>query len=135
MFGHNDESDEESRRTLMHTTPGITCQRFCQNPLGTEGELTSGPDNVNPYRSALEREEVERVRQKERQQRAGDLQLFKTSSKDAEDTGGVSHPLHSNSTVDDPTAGDDPFVFDDVGGFELPDFDSTNPFNNKGPQF
>jgi len=132
MFGHNDESDEESRPTLMQTTPGTTCKRFCRNPLGSEGELTSGPDDMNPYRSADEREEVERVAQKERQQRAGDLQLFKTSDKNAEDTGGISHPLHTNT--------------DDTGAVDLPGFgmDGTtdllgverfDPFNNDGPQF
>jgi len=133
MFGHNDSDD--SRPTLMQTTPGTTCKRFCRNPLGSEGEMTSGPDDMNPYRSADEREVVEQYREKERAQRQGDLQLFKTSDKSAEDTGGISHPMHTNSTVDDPTQGSDPFVFDDVGGFELPGFDSASPFNDKGPQF
>jgi hypothetical protein len=133
MFGHNDSDD--SRPTLMQTTPGFTSKRFCQNPLGTEGELTPGADDQNPYRSADEREEVERVARKERQQRQGDLQLFKTSTKRAEDTGGISHPMHTNSTVDDPTEGNDPFVFDDLGGFELPGLDSASPFNDDGPRF
>jgi hypothetical protein len=122
MFGHNDDS----RPTLMQTTPGTTCKRFCQNPLGTEGELTPGADDQNPYRSADEREEVERVAEKERQQRQGDLQLFKTS-RGTEDTGGVSHPLHTSSS-DDTGAGDLP-------GFELPGLENINPFNNDGPQF
>jgi len=131
MFG-NDESDEDSRPTLMQTTPGTTCKRFCRNPLGTEGELTSGPDGANPYRSAEEREVVEQYQEKERRQRAGDVQLFKTSNKRAEDTGGISHPMHTNSTVDDPTAGDDPFVFDDLGGFDLPTFDEQDAPNLGG---
>jgi|GEM_PF-4879713 len=133
MFGHNDSDD--SRPTLMQTTPGFTSKRFCRNPLGSEGELTPGADDQNPYRSADEREEVERVAEKERKQRAGDVQLFKTS-RGTEDTGGVSHPMHTNSTVNDPTEGNDPFVFDDLGGgFKLPRLDSASPFNDDGPRF
>jgi len=133
MFGHN---DDDHRPTLMQTTPGTTCKRFCRNPLGSEGELTSGPDEANPYRSATEREIVEEYREKERAQRTGDVQLFKTSTKDAEDTGGVSHPMHTNSEVNDPTEGNDPFAFDDLGGgFELPGLDSASPFNDDGPRF
>jgi len=121
-------SNDQVRLTLMQTTPGITCKRFTADPLGTEGEMTAGPDDQNPYRSADEREIVEAYEKKERQQRAGDLQLFKTSTKHATDTGGISHPLHTNSEVTDPTAGDDPFVFDDLGGgFDLPGLEENAP--------
>jgi hypothetical protein len=34
---------------LGEPTPGITEPRFCRDPLGTEGELTPGPDDYNPY--------------------------------------------------------------------------------------
>jgi hypothetical protein len=90
---------------------------------------------MNPYRSAEEREVVEAYREKERVQRTGDVQLFKTSTKDATDTGGVSHPMHTNSTVNDPTEGNDPFVFDDLGGFELPTFDGEQNAPNLGDLF
>jgi hypothetical protein len=128
-------NDDDYRPTLMQTTPGTTAKRFTAEPLGTEGEFSAGPDEANPYRSATEREVVEQHQEKERLQRTGDVQLFKTST-GTDDTGGVSHPMHTNSTVNDPTEGSDPFVFDDLGGgFELPGFENINPFNGDGPRF
>lgn len=134
MFGRNNDTDENEqdsgRPTLMATTPGITQQKFCACPLGTEGELTPGDDNHNPYRSADEREEVERVAKKEKERE--DSQVFKTGTFDGSDTGGVDHPLHSD-TVANPTAGNDPFAFDDLGSstFDLPSFD----LDSDGPRF
>lgn len=90
---------------LMQTTPGITQMEFTAEPLGTEGELTSGPNDANPFRSAEEREIVEAYKAKERQQLESDVDLM------AEE--GVSLPFDEPSH--DPTSGNDPFVFDDVG--------------------
>ena len=40
----------------MHRgTPGITIPRFSADPLGTEAELTDGPDDYNPYEDASRR--------------------------------------------------------------------------------
>lgn len=127
------------RPTLMQTSPGITQKRLTADPLGLESEMSNGPDNLNPYRSVQEREMVEEIERKERERE--DSQLFKTSL-GASDTGGVDHPLHSNTNVDDPTAGPDPFLFDDLQP-DLPTFGGSDPFglealdpaNNKGPQF
>jgi hypothetical protein len=121
----------------MQVTVGITEKRMTANPLGLEAEMTVGDDQTNPYRSVAEKEEVERIEDKQRQ--AQDDQLFVTSF-GASDTGGVDSPLESNSTVVDPTADPDPFVFDDLGlaTFDLPKFDTEQPeFNllDDGPQF
>jgi len=34
---------------FFQTTPGITEPDFARDPLGTEGELTAGPDDQNPF--------------------------------------------------------------------------------------
>jgi len=40
----------------MHRgTPGITIPNFSSDPLGTEAELTPGPNDVNPYETASQR--------------------------------------------------------------------------------
>jgi len=132
--------ENTGRPTLMLTTPGITEKKLTANPLGLESEMTAGPSDVNPYRSVQERELVERIKEKERQR--ADAQLFKTGDNSGGDTGGVSHPLHSNSNVDEPTEGQDPFLFDDLNP-ELPAFgdsdpfglEALSPFNDDGPQF
>lgn len=33
----------------MRATLGITEPKFTRDPLGTEGEMTDGPDDENPY--------------------------------------------------------------------------------------
>lgn len=33
----------------MQPTPGITDPKLCVHPLGTEAELTPGPNDYNPY--------------------------------------------------------------------------------------
>jgi len=106
----------------MMCTPGVTAKKFSREPLMTEGEATHGADHLNPFEDADAREEALRVRQKERDRE--DSQLFKTGTNDGSDTGGVDHPLHANSVVDDPADDPDPFAFDDVsmGGFQLPGF-------------
>jgi hypothetical protein len=107
---------------LMQTTPGITETRFTQDPLGTEGELTPGPDGANPFRSADEREVVEAYKAKAEQQRQ-DSELFQTS--------GIVLPFAQE--IESPTEGDDPFVFDDVGG-EINEV--SLPFaGSDGPEF
>jgi hypothetical protein len=108
---------------LMLTTPGVTSMEFTAEPLGTEAELTSGPNTANPFRSAEEREIVEAYKAKEREQQASDVDLM------AEE--GVSLPF--DNTVEDPTAGNDPFVFDDVSEGVM---DLRLPFaQSDGPQF
>ena len=106
----------------MGTTPGITEKRFTQDPLGTEGELSPGPDDANPFRSAEEREIVEAYRAKAKEQEKADGDLYETS--------GVVLPFASN-TNENPTEGNDPFVFDDVGATTD---DVSLPFlENDGP--
>jgi len=92
--------------SFMATTPGITEKRFTVDPLGTEGELTDGPDSANPFASAEEREIVEAYRAKADAQKKADGNLYETS--------GVMLPFAA-STNDTPTEGNDPYVFDDVG--------------------
>jgi len=110
---------------LMQTTPGFTEKRFTANPLGDEGECSPGPNEANPYRSADEREVVEAYQAKAEQQER-DNGLFQTS--------GLVLPFADQP--DSPTKGDDPFVFDDVGGevdeLRLPFADSDGP---QFPQF
>ena len=39
----------------MHrATPGITPAKLTRDPLGTEGEMTPGPDDYNPYEDHTE---------------------------------------------------------------------------------
>jgi len=49
-------------------TPGITQPNFSADPLGTEGEMTPGPDKQNPFEEAQERAERQLIR--ERKERA-----------------------------------------------------------------
>lgn len=105
----------------MITTPGVTEKVFTKDPLGMESEMTSGPPDANPFRSAEEREIVEAYRAKEREQQESDVDLM------AEE--GVSLPF--DNTVEDPTQGNDPFVFDDVSPMvnqlQLPFADADGP--------
>jgi len=107
---------------LMQTTPGFTQKRFTAEPLGSEGELTPGPDDANPYRSADEREVVEAYQAKAEQQER-ENGTYQTS--------GLVLPFAQEP--DSPTKGNDPFVFDDVGK----EVDKVRlPFSgNDGPQF
>lgn len=98
----------------MMTTPGITEKEFTKDPLGTEGELSLGPNDANPWRSIDEKEIVEDYKERLRQDRSEQPELVKV-------------PLS------DPTEGNDPFVFDDVAG-EVGDVQL--PFmENDGPEF
>jgi len=58
---------------FMQVTPGITEPELTELPLGTEAELTPGPNDVNPFRSEQERREVEEIitAQRERERRQG----------------------------------------------------------------
>jgi len=106
---------------LMQATPGITEKRFTADPLGTEGELTPGPDDANPFRSADEREIVDAYKAKQAEYEKADLHR----------TTGIQLPFMD--APKSPTAGDDPFVFDDVGE-EVANL--RLPFTNSdGPQF
>lgn len=107
---------------LMQTTPGYTPKRFSKDPLGTEGELTEGPDDANPFRSADEREIVLAYRAKREEQEQSDMELLSGS--------GPTLPF-AKPTKEDPTDDPDPFVFDDVGGeideLQLPFAQSDGP--------
>lgn len=93
---------------FMQTTPGITEPRLTKDPLGTEGELTPGPDDINPFRSVEEAEIVEEIEQKERE-RLYEGDTFRP-------------PEVTVGPKLEPTKGNDPFAFDDISGsgFELP---------------
>jgi len=99
---------------LMQTTPGFTPKKFTKLPLGDEGELSPGPDDLNPYNSIDEREAVEEYKERLRKQRTSTPQLVQIP-------------------IDDPTEGDDPYVFDDIGTV-VDDFQMPGLVND-GPQF
>ena len=40
-------------------TPGITPVKLTKEPLGTEGEMTPGPDDWNPFDDEQDRKEIE----------------------------------------------------------------------------
>jgi len=112
-----------NRPTIMETTVGITFPRLSREPLMTEGEATPGDDRANPYRSVEEREYVERVRQK-RQVRE-DSRLWKSGLDDAQVEVDPPEP-GVDFVIRDPTAGDDPFAFDDAQP-DLPTLDFDGP--------
>jgi hypothetical protein len=64
----------------MQCNPGITTPNLTAEPLGTEGELTEGPDHINPYRSVQEREIVEQYKRKRRERE--DSRLWKSGLDD-----------------------------------------------------
>jgi hypothetical protein len=43
----------------MLPTAGMTVPKWSRDPLGTEGELTAGPDDWNPYDDEIDRQEIE----------------------------------------------------------------------------
>jgi len=95
---------------LMQTTPGITEKRFTIDPLGTEGELTPGPDEINPYNSLAEKEEIEDYKTRLREDKSETPELVKVP-------------------FDAPT--EDDFIFDDMGHLG----DVQLPMLSDGPQF
>jgi len=48
-------------------TPGIVEPNFSREPLGDEGELTPGPDDMNPAVDPDAREMIERLERKQRE--------------------------------------------------------------------
>lgn len=117
---------------LMQTTPGITIPNFSREPLMTEGEATPGDPDENPFEQARELRERAEL---EQQKRANEGKLLNTVPNPA-------NPDLPPATINEnPTRGDDPFVFDDVeeevnslglpgveGGFEFPDFGDGDMF-------
>jgi hypothetical protein len=82
---------------LMLPSIGITEPKISAEPLGTEGELTAGPDNINPHNSVEEKEMVETIEQKQQ-----DEDLYQTV------------PATLEFDVPNPTQDNDPFLFDDI---------------------
>lgn len=105
----------------MRVTVGITEPNFTTDPLGTEGEMSIGPDSINPYRSAEEAEIIEQIEQKEREKAQREDTIVRTT------------PVEPSflPSFESPTKGDDPFVFDDVedevDDVSLPFSDSPDP--------
>ena len=113
----------DRRPTLMKTTPGITTPNLTLEPLGTEGELSEGPDHINPHRSVQEREIVEQYKRKRRERE--DSELWKSGLDEAQVEVDPPEP-GVDFVIRDPTAGDDPFAFDDAEP-ELPTLDFDGP--------
>lgn len=87
---------------IMQTSPGVTIPKITREPLGTEGELTPGPDDINPYNSIEEKEAVKEIKRR----REIDLDTGKDFGFD----------------MINPLRGGDPYAFDDISksGFDLP---------------
>jgi hypothetical protein len=108
---------------LMQATPGLTYPNITKEPLGTEGELTPGPDDLNPFEDPEAAERIQALQQKRERQRANKGELVKTV------------PNFEVVAVADPTEGDDPYLFDDVGQ-EVSDVGLPGVANlGDGPQF
>lgn len=86
---------------LMRPTPGITEPNLTAEPLGTEAEMTPGPDDINPFRSERERRIVDEIEAQRR------TRARQPSEESLEDTLGM-------DGIPNPTRGDDPYAFDDV---------------------
>ena len=109
---------------LMQATPGLTYPNITREPLGDEGELTAGPNDLNPFEDPEAAERIQELQQKREMQRADQGELVKTVPSDFEVV-----------AVADPTDGDDPYVFDDVGGM-VDDVSLPGVANlGDGPQF
>lgn len=133
----------ENRPTIMRTTAGITAPNLTLEPLGTEGELSEGPDHLNPHRSVQEREIVEQYKRKRRERE--DSELWKSGMdidpESVEWVATVESPVEgleklmtssssaSVATVESPVEGPDPFAFDDIDSdsFDLPTLDFDGP--------
>jgi hypothetical protein len=109
---------------LMQATPGLTYPNITKEPLGDEGELTPGPDDLNPFEDPEAAERIQALQQKREMQRAEQGEIVRTVPKDFEVV-----------AVADPTEGDDPYVFDDVGAV-VDDVSLPGVANlGDGPQF
>jgi len=82
---------------LMLPSIGITEPKITRTPLGTEGEMSAGPDEINPHNSVEEKEMVEEIEQKQQ-----DSDLYQTV------------PATLEFDFQSPTQGNDPFLFDDI---------------------
>jgi len=108
----------------MQATPGLTYPNITKEPLGDEGELTAGPDSLNPFEDPEAAERIQELQQKRQMQRAKKQELVKTVPSDFEVV-----------AVADPTEGDDPYLFDDVSN-EVSDVGLPGLANlGDGPQF
>jgi len=108
---------------LMQATPGLTYPNITKEPLGTEGELTAGPDSLNPFEDPEAAERIQELQDKRERQRANKGELVKTV------------PNFEVVAVADPTEGNDPYLFDDVGQ-EVGDVGLPGVANlGDGPQF
>jgi len=82
-------------------TPGITIPNFSADPLGTEGELTAGDDSLNPAVDPDAREEIERLKAKQKEYAKRDDKIVRT--------------VPFGGFDPDPSEEPNPFVFDDFG--------------------
>lgn len=98
-------ADIDHGHPLMSASPGITEPNLTAEPLGTEGEMTPGPDHINPFRSEEERQIVEDIERQIELRRGGER----------EPVGGELQETIGMRPLGNPTEGDDPFVFDDLG--------------------
>jgi len=90
----------------LYATPGITEPNLTPEPLGSEGEMTQGPDDLNPFRSERERRELEDI----------------TGTR-----GAVQDEYEEVFVVEDPAADPDPYAWDDVSPV-LRGFEDGDPF-------
>ena len=88
----------DGRPTLMQVNPGITEPNLTSHPLGFESEMSAGPSDINPYRSAQEAEMVEEIERKQRERRDGKLFKTKKGTKDLNDD--VRQPALPNFDID-----------------------------------
>jgi len=82
-------------------TPGHVVPSFSKAPLADEGEATIGDDDLNPAVDPDAREEIERIKRKQRAYAQRDDKLVRTVPQIGFDP--------------DPTDEPNPFVFDDIG--------------------
>jgi len=90
--------------------PGIVVPNFSRDPIGDEGELTAGPDDMNPAEDPEAREMIEALERKQNEYAYRDDKVARTVPN-------PNNPDLPPATIkQDPTSGNDPFVFDDIGG-------------------
>ena len=91
---------------IMQTTPGITVPNFSEEPMATEGEMTPGPPEENPFENARELRERVNMEQRRRAKEEDTLMDTVPNPQDPD--------LPPALLNESPTSGDDPYVFDDV---------------------
>lgn len=98
-------------------TPGITIPNFSADPLGTEGEMTPGPDDLNPAVDPDARDEIERIKAKQKEYAKRDDKIVRTVPFGGFDS--------------DPSEEPNPYLFDDIGrgiSTELEDMERSGLF-------